>query len=367
MAWFCSLMGKKFSFKENNRGNFIISFFITYIIKYIFKDDIKYEDYPLKLFFSLGSYSDERSFDFYNSVVLWLKLYIRERRYVPVLQIEEDFPKFYLSLLIRYSKEYKPPIPFYFFVKEKKKEKIEIMKDLLIFDDFLPEVSKLFNEEGKDEVEIKAEDFAPFLFERFPPIKLLGISLLIPKELANVLKPKKSLKLKIGSKKNIRTWLDLETLLDFEWQIALGENLLDVEEFLNLVSNMRGLVKVKDQFVYIKEEELVKLFEEFKAKPKLHSSQKLQILFSGEYNDAPVLFSEDLLKIIEEWKSSEEIKIPNSLKGNLREHQKRGFGWLYKNYKIGFGSILADDMGLGKTIQVITFLLKLKEEDQLKD
>ncbi len=155
--------------------------------------------------------------------------------------------------------------------------------------------------------------------------------------------------------------------MDFEWQIALGENLLDVEEFLNLVSNMRGLVKVKDQFVYIKEEELVKLFEEFKAKPKLHSSQKLQILFSGEYNDAPVLFSEDLLKIIEEWKSSEEIKIPNSLKGNLREHQKRGFGWLYKNYKIGFGSILADDMGLGKTIQVITFLLKLKEEDQLKD
>lgn len=33
--------------------------------------------------------------------------------------------------------------------------------------------------------------------------------------------------------------------------------------------------------------------------------------------------------------------------------------------KIGFGSIIADDMGLGKTLQVITLLLKMKEEGAL--
>ena len=39
---------------------------------------------------------------------------------------------------------------------------------------------------------------------------------------------------------------------------------------------------------------------------------------------------------------------------------------MYKNLEIGFGCILADDMGLGKTLQVIAYLLKIKEEGKLK-
>ena len=41
---------------------------------------------------------------------------------------------------------------------------------------------------------------------------------------------------------------------------------------------------------------------------------------------------------------------------------RSGFSWMYRNSRIGFGSIIADDMGLGKTMQVITLLLKYKEE-----
>ena len=40
---------------------------------------------------------------------------------------------------------------------------------------------------------------------------------------------------------------------------------------------------------------------------------------------------------------------------------------MYKNLEIGFGCILADDMGLGKTLQVIAYLLKIKEEGKLKE
>jgi SNF2 family DNA or RNA helicase len=39
---------------------------------------------------------------------------------------------------------------------------------------------------------------------------------------------------------------------------------------------------------------------------------------------------------------------------------------MYRNTKIGFGSLIADDMGLGKTLQVITTLLKFKEEGWLQ-
>lgn len=38
---------------------------------------------------------------------------------------------------------------------------------------------------------------------------------------------------------------------------------------------------------------------------------------------------------------------------------------MYRNFRTGFGSIIADDMGLGKTLQVITLLQKMKDEGAL--
>ena len=56
-----------------------------------------------------------------------------------------------------------------------------------------------------------------------------------------------------------------------------------------------------------------------------------------------------------------------TLRGTLRPYQEIGFRWLYTNVKKGFGCCIADDMGLGKTIQVISLILKLKEEEKLKN
>jgi SNF2 family DNA or RNA helicase len=51
-----------------------------------------------------------------------------------------------------------------------------------------------------------------------------------------------------------------------------------------------------------------------------------------------------------------EYKIPETLKGTLRDYQKLGFKWLKTLSVYGLGGILADDMGLGKTLQIITLL-----------
>lgn len=51
-----------------------------------------------------------------------------------------------------------------------------------------------------------------------------------------------------------------------------------------------------------------------------------------------------------------EYKIPENIKGTLRDYQKLGFKWLKTLSFYGLGGILADDMGLGKTLQVITLL-----------
>src|SRR5258705_11031186 len=89
-------------------------------------------------------------------------------------------------------------------------------------------------------------------------------------------------------------------------------------------------------------------------------------MFAGEFEGARITLSEDLQALIREWISVQSVSVPATLNATLRPYQHRGFEWLYKNYRIGFGSLLADDMGLGKTIQVISLLLKLREENNGK-
>lgn len=56
-----------------------------------------------------------------------------------------------------------------------------------------------------------------------------------------------------------------------------------------------------------------------------------------------------------------EFSIPTSLEKVLRPYQRTGFRWLRTLDSYGFGGILADDMGLGKSVQLLSYLLSLKE------
>lgn len=57
--------------------------------------------------------------------------------------------------------------------------------------------------------------------------------------------------------------------------------------------------------------------------------------------------------------------IPTGFTGELRPYQKAGLDWLHFLHDFSFGGCLADDMGLGKTIQVLAFLLSLKEQGKM--
>ena len=55
---------------------------------------------------------------------------------------------------------------------------------------------------------------------------------------------------------------------------------------------------------------------------------------------------------------------PQSLQKVLRKYQRDGYRWLRTLDGYGMGGILADDMGLGKTVQVLSYLLAMKEGGQ---
>jgi len=47
-----------------------------------------------------------------------------------------------------------------------------------------------------------------------------------------------------------------------------------------------------------------------------------------------------------------DVKVPYTINRYLRDYQREGIRFIYRNYAKSRGCILGDDMGLGKTVQV---------------
>ncbi|MCB0706112.1 MAG: hypothetical protein KDC34_12405 [Saprospiraceae bacterium] len=152
--------------------------------------------------------------------------------------------------------------------------------------------------------------------------------------------------------------VSLENLLRFQWQIALGEKQMKQKEFLDLLKKYSGIVKLQDQYVYFDEKEIQNLLDKLQNPPEPDSHQLLQAALSEEYDGSSVKLTKQARQLIESLLAAGPVALPEGLQATLRPYQERGFSWA----QIGFGSLLADDMGLGKTLQIITLLLKMKQE-----
>lgn len=73
---------------------------------------------------------------------------------------------------------------------------------------------------------------------------------------------------------------------------------------------------------------------------------------------------DDLEKRLSNIKKRGTIKVPSTLKSQLRPYQLDGLRWLNQLDDLNLGGCLADDMGLGKTIQLIAHLLLQQEKGQ---
>lgn len=216
-------------------------------------------------------------------------------------------------------------------------------------------------------------------------------------EAARKKKPKLRAKVKPeeGSERG-QSFFGLDSIIHFDWRIAIGDTDLSEEEFADLVARNERLVRFRGEWVPLDPALLEQIrramggvdqeqglsFQDILHLHLLHNEQREyrnQKRKEGQEEDEEqpqsnenirleVELNEHLNRVIAQLGGGQggapSLPIPAGLHAELRSYQKEGFAWLGFLRRFGLGACLADDMGLGKTIQFITYLLHLKEHEQ---
>ena len=204
-----------------------------------------------------------------------------------------------------------------------------------------------------------------------------GMEVNLPEGMEDVIIPRASINAKVKEKRlqdiedffslKNESSISLDQIMDFSIEVALGNEKISAEEFRELAKNTNGLIEYKGKFILIDKEETEKLLSRLK-KPNfvMNKMELLHHALSGKIDEYDFDYDGAFARIVSNFTKVEDVTLPTKLEGKLRPYQEIGYRWLYTNVVKGFGCCIADDMGLGKTVQVISLILKLKEEGKLK-
>ncbi|MEM1122269.1 MAG: SNF2-related protein, partial [Bacteroidota bacterium] len=353
----------------------LMSFFLNHWMHNCHDHRARFQENEVFQIFFKGTteqFTEFENWEYPAATQLWLsKFYISEKDFVPVLIVEDLEDGFKVNIAVQDTTQKLEPLiglKEVFADDQYSYLRLSFLRDLAMLSDFFPQISYLVGSRGEKQLIFNSDEFVNILFKIIPTIKLFGIKILLPKALRKLLRPKMSMQLEseddgtIQGKKSI---INMDEMLSFEWKIAIGDRLVTEAEFRQMVGQLSGIVKINDEFVYFDENEIRSLIDKLENPPEMTGQQLLQVALTEDYEGAKVHLDENTRNLIDSLLQGEDTETPEGLKATLRPYQLRGYEWLYKNARLGFGSLIADDMGLGKTLQVIATLLKLKEDGEL--
>jgi uncharacterized Zn finger protein len=292
-------------------------------------------------------------------------------RYLPMIMVRdesEDGSEFLLEMTVtdaQANDQTEVALHDVFTDKTYQRARYNILRDVSLLSSLVPGIDQYLANEARKPMAMDNAAFSQFLINVVPAMRLLNIRLLLPKSLQHLLRPKPSVSLS-AKQSDGKSFLRLDQLLQFDWKVAVGDDLISPEEFRGLLGRAEGLIRFKQQYIYVTADDLKRIEKAFASRNEMTPARMLQVALSGEYKSAKVSISPEVKELIRKWTTQQEIDVPKEIHATLRPYQKRGYEWMYQNMRLGFGSILADDMGLGKTLQVITLLQKLKDDGLLE-
>jgi superfamily II DNA or RNA helicase len=201
-----------------------------------------------------------------------------------------------------------------------------------------------------------------------------GFEVLLPRSIAHV-RPTLALRGQPeGGSRSRAVMVGLGEIRDFQWQLALGEDVLDASELEALARQKGDLVRIRGKWVRADNGALSRSAAFIQAQRALAESGQpadMGELFNlvTDGNDRLPLPVEKVegLSWLDDIKRGGQLTpppldAPASLHAELRPYQHRGMEWLRHLSSLGIGAVLADDMGLGKTIQVLALICGERDE-----
>jgi len=207
-----------------------------------------------------------------------------------------------------------------------------------------------------------------FLTEKAWLLEQAGFGVLLPAWWT-----RKGTKLRLTARANVKSpkmqggsGLSLEQIVRFNWEVALGDQTLPLQELQALARLKAPLVKVRGQWVQLNAEEIKAALEFWKKKATGEAPVREIVQMALGAGNAPggITFAGvtatgwigDLLAQLDGRIAFEESPQPDTFQGTLRPYQVRGYSWLSFLRRWGLGACLADDMGLGKTPQTLALI-----------
>src|SRR5215510_11132841 len=212
-----------------------------------------------------------------------------------------------------------------------------------------------------------------------PALEESGISVRLPNWWQK--RPRPQVSVRIGTR--TPAMFGVDAMLDFDVQMALGDEPLSEEELEALLASEDPLVLLKGQWVEVDRDKLQEALAHWKALRKQARDGEISFvegmrLLAGASVDLQheeqteeerpwvhIAAGEAMREILTQLRQPaalDGVDAGAGLQGTLRPYQQQGVAWLRFVTQLGLGACLADDMGLGKTIQVLALLLCLRHE-----
>ena len=111
---------------------------------------------------------------------------------------------------------------------------------------------------------------------------MLGVKVLLPKELRDLVHPYLAARVTGFPELKSDDLLTREALLKFQWDVCIGEERIDAEEFFELVGNLNGFVKLRDKYIFLKESEIKSLKKNYEDLQKYGKIFIPEVIMEGE-------------------------------------------------------------------------------------
>jgi hypothetical protein len=165
--------------------------------------------------------------------------------------------------------------------------------------------------------------------------------------------------------------INLDEIVRFNWQLALGNEELSLAELQELAQRKSPLVKVRGQWVQLNAAEIQAALDFWRKKAEAGITAREALRLALGSVEAPALLPfaglaaegwiDELLAQLQGQAAFSELPAPDDFHGTLRPYQVRGFSWLGFLKQWGLGACLADDMGLGKTVQTLALIARERQ------